>query len=373
MPYSRPTLSALQTQVATDISSALPGADALLRFSNLNITGIAQAGLANQHYGYLDWISKQAVPFTCTDEFLEGWSGLKGVLRENATQAEGAVSFPGTDGTVIPVGTGLVRGDSATFTTTSAGTVAGGVAVVSAQADADTTGLTGAFGNTDVGVTMTLSQSIAGVQSTGTVSTAFIGGADLESDDSLRSRMLAAFQTPPQGGDRSDYEDWALAVPGVTRAWCSPNGFGVGTVVLYFMMDALRADFGGFPQGTDGVAAGDAARAAAATGDQLVVANAVFAVQAAVGLVYVVAPLAYPSDFTIQGIPASLQPAVQAAIKGAFLTQAAPGVTLAFGNIWSAIANVAGGNFFTVTPTTDVSPPTGYLPTMGNVTFPSGA
>jgi uncharacterized phage protein gp47/JayE len=369
MPYSRPTLGALETQVANDISSALPGADALLRFSNLQITGKAQAALANLHYGYLDWISKQAVPFTCTDEFLEGWAALKGVIRQNAIQATGAVTFAGAEGTPIPAGTSLSRGDGIDFTTLSAGTVSGGFAVVNAVANADLSGLTGAFGNTLVGVAMTLAQSIPGVQSSGAVSTAFVGGADLETNDSLRSRMLAAFQTPPQGGDRNDYVDWALDVPGVTRAWCAPNGFGAGTIVIYFMMDSTRAGFGGFPQGTNGVAAADAQRAAPATGDQLAVANAVFDLQAAVALVYQVAPKPYPSNFTIQGIPSALQPAVEAAIEGAFLTQAAPGVTLSFGNIWAAIANAAAGNFFTVTPTTDIAPPIGYLPVLGAAAF----
>src|SRR5471030_2665097 len=58
MPFVRPTLTALQGTVASDIAANLNGADALLRFSNLGITGRAQAGLANMHYGYLDWIAK---------------------------------------------------------------------------------------------------------------------------------------------------------------------------------------------------------------------------------------------------------------------------------------------------------------------------
>jgi uncharacterized phage protein gp47/JayE len=42
-------------------------------------------------------------------------------------------------------------------------------------------------------------------------------------------------------------------VPGVTRAWCAPNGFGSGTVVVYTMWDSAEAAHNGFPQGTDGV------------------------------------------------------------------------------------------------------------------------
>ena len=43
MPFSRPTLATLRAQAAADIASALPGADPLLRFSNLGILGDAEA------------------------------------------------------------------------------------------------------------------------------------------------------------------------------------------------------------------------------------------------------------------------------------------------------------------------------------------
>lgn len=371
MPYSRPTLTDLQRGVASDISAHLSGADALLRFSNLGITGRAQAGLANLHYGYLDWIAKQAVPFTCTDEFLQGWAGLKGVFLLPAQQATGAVTFAGAVGTPIPSGAGVVRSDGVAYTTTAAATIgAGGTAAVPAIANADATGLTGAFGNASLGTTMTLSQSIAGVQSNGVVSTEFKGGFDLETNDGLRNRMLSAYQQPPQGGAKSDYETWAKQAPGVTRAWCVPNGFGAGTVVVYVMQDVLRAATGGFPQGANGVATTEA-RGVPATGDQLAVANYLMTLQAAVGLLYVAAPSSHPVNLAIQGLPAGLQATASAAVQGVLQAQGAPGGTLPFGNIWSAIANVAAGNYFVVTPATDIVCTAGQLPVLGALTFPS--
>jgi uncharacterized phage protein gp47/JayE len=286
MPFTRPSLSDLRSQVAQDIASAAPGSDPLLRFSNLKITGDAQAALANLHYGYLDWIAKNAVPFTASGEFLEGWAGLIGVIRKPATSASGSVTFIGTPGAVIPAGVKVVRGDGVTFTTGAGQTVGGGgTAIVAATADADLTGQTGAFGNTAVSTVMTLGQAIAGVQSNGSVSAVFAGGADLETDDALRSRMLFVYQNPPQGGDKNDYVQWALAVPGVTRAWCFPNLAGPGTVSVYTMWDVSEAAHGGFPQGSNGVATAET-RAAAATGDQLAVANALFALQPVTALVY---------------------------------------------------------------------------------------
>ncbi|MBO9647351.1 MAG: baseplate J/gp47 family protein [Variovorax sp.] len=375
MPYSRPTLSTLQGQVASDIAAALPGSDALLRFSNLGVTGKVQANLAHLHYGYLDWIAKMAVPYTAEDEFLEAWAGLKGVTRKPAAQASGSVTFTGAPGTVVNSGVQLVRGDGVTYSTTAVGTIGGGGTVaVPATATADPAGLTGVIGNAAVGVVLTLGTAISGVQSNGVVSTAFTGGADLEDDDSLRSRMLAAYRNPPQGGAVTDYVQWALAVPGVTRAWCNPNGFGVGTVVAYTMLDQAEAAFGGFPQGTNGVATGEP-RGTAATGDQLIVANAIFPLRPATALVYSVAPVAAPNNFTITGLTgASLatRALVAAAIQGVFFLYGSPlGGTVALSLIESAIAAISGVQGFVITsPSGNITTTVGQLPVLGTITYP---
>jgi uncharacterized phage protein gp47/JayE len=375
MPYARPTLSDLQNLVGQDIAAALQGADALLRFSNLNITGKAQARLSHLHYGYLDWIAKQAVPFTATEEYLEGWAALKGVFRKPPSSASGVVNFPGTPGIVIPAGRGAVRGDGVQLTTLSAATVDGaGNAAVPVIANVDLEGLKGAFGNTPANTIITLSQAIAGVQSSGKVATGLTGGADIETDDSLRSRMLEAYQNPPQGGSKSDYVLWAKQVAGVTRAWSKPNGFGAGTVVVYAMLDVSQAAFNGFPQGTNGVSQYDVGpdglpRGTAATGDQMAIANHIIDLQPTTALVYAMAPTANPIAFTIKGIPAGLQSLISPAIAGVFLRDGEPGGKISLAHLWSAIASVSGlNNFVIVTPTDDITLPAGALPTVGTIT-----
>lgn len=370
MPYVRPTLTALRAQVAQDIAVALPGSDPLLRFSNLAISGVAQANLANLHYGYLDWIASQAVPFTATNEFLEGWAALKKVFRKSAAAASGSVTFLGANGALIPAGSGVVRGDGVAGTTQADAIIYAGSALASVIINADPYGATGAFGNMAAGVVMTLTQSIAGVQASGTVSTAFTGGADIETDDSLRSRMLLAYQNTPQGGDQADYVTWAQTVSGVTRAWCSPNSFGAGTVVMYVMFDVSESASSGFPQGANGVAAGEP-RAAAATGDQLAVANAILPLQPVTALVYVVAPVAAPVNFTISGIVVAKRAAAQAAIADAFFRLGNPkGGSTPVALIWSAIATVSGVvDFIISVPSGDIANAAGTLPTVGVITF----
>ena len=382
MPYLRPTLSELKAQVAADIQSGLPGTDPLLRFSSLGVIGRALAGLAQLQYGYTDYIAKQSNPFTATDEFLEAWAALKGIYREPATQAgsstPGQIQFavaPGTSNT-IPAGTSVNRGDGVGYTTTSDGTVANGVVTVSAVANADPTGLTGAFGNCAVGTAMTLGVSIAGINSTGQVSVAFTGSADIEQDDSLRSRMLFAYQNPAQGGSESDYVGWAREVAGVTRAWCNPVGFGPGTVVVYTMFDQAESGNNGFPVGTDGVATNEK-RGVVATGDQLTVANWIFPLRPVTALVYSCSPISNAIDFTITGsanFTAAQKAAIEAAISGIFVLYGSPvGVGAQSGiidlsYINSAIAAITGTQGFVITsPLQNIVGTTGQLPVLGNI------
>lgn len=380
MPYNRPTLTDLRNQVAADIASSLPGSDPLLRFSNLNVLGGIQALLANGHYGYLDWIAKQAIPFTATDAALEAWAALKGIVRLGAVAATGTVTFTGVIGTDIPPGTPVNRSDGTAYVTTAdaviggGGTIAAPVAAVTASAASTLV----------VGQTMTLGVAIAGVQSTGVVASSTLVGSDVETDTSLRSRMLAAYAAPPQGGDLSDYIQWALAVPGVTRAWALPNGGGTGTVWVYVMLDVSRSAFGGFPQGTNGVATGET-RDTPATGDQLLVANYILPLQPVTALVYAIAPVANTVNFTISGISGAstaTKAAISAAITGAFLSQQGGGPggsydvsrvqqgTFDLSYIESAIAAIPGTAGFVITsPSGNIVSGAGQIPVLGTVTY----
>lgn len=368
MPFPRPTLTQLQNQAYADISSNLPGSDPLLRFSNLNILGKTVAGLANGHYGYQDWIALQSNPFTATAENLEAWAGLKGVVRLGASVAVGSVTFTGTVGLVIPAGTPLVRGDGVQYTTNASATVGGGGTISAAI----TASVPASAGNAASGTVLTLATTIAGIQSSAPTSTALSGGSDAETDDSLRSRMLAVYAAPPQGGDQSDYVQWARTVAGVTRAWCVPNGMGTGTVIVYFMMDQTESAFGGFPQGTNGTATGET-RAANATGDQLAVANYIFGVQPVCALVYATAPVAHAIAFTITGTgawSAATKTAVQAAITAALVQNGVPGAIVDLSYIESSIAAVAGTVGFVITvPAGNVTQTAGQLATLGAVSF----
>ena len=359
MPFQRPTLTDLQTQIAADIESRLPGADSQLRRSFLGVLSRAFTGSLHGLYGYLDFTSKQVFPDTAESEFLDRWAGIWGVTRKPAWPTSGTVTFTGTNGSVIPADTDLRRGDGALYQTRAEGTIAGGTVSVAVRAVTP-----GATGNADVGTTINLVVPIAGVQSAGTVTDDGNGGgltlgSDEETDTSLLSRLLTRIRRPPHGGARHDYVGWALDKEShglaVTRAWDYGLELGLGTVTVRFMMDDAYAD--GIPLAAD----------------VTTVQTYIDQLRPVTADVTVVAPVAVPLDFEISGLTPATQDvkdAIEAELKDLIRREAKPGGTLLISHIREAISIAAGENdHVLVAPAADVVSATGRIVTFGGITW----
>ncbi|ENA1760175.1 baseplate J/gp47 family protein [Yersinia ruckeri] len=377
MPFNRPTLTELRQRNKSYIQSELKTTGSLLRFSNLGVISDADAGLAHLHYGYLDYIALQATPFHATDEYLAGWAALKDVFQKPANPATcPSVLFTGTAGRTIAAGAVLNRADGYQYildsdvTIAPAGTGTGSVTAILSSPLDDVTG-GGVAGNADAGTLLTLDVAVEGIPSAAIATVKIAGGADIESEDAFRSRMLLAYQNTPQGGNDNDYRLWALAVPGVTRCWVARRLMGAGTVGIYFMCDGN--DNGGFPQGSDGISQREQWGAIKATGDQLRVADAIYPLQPIIALVYACAPTKKPIDFVIAGIAgagSATVEAINAAIDEVFFEEGEPGGKIYWSSLLLAIGDVPGTSGFVLTsPSTNTQLAIGELPVRGRVTY----
>lgn len=365
MAWLRPTLTALKQQIINDIQAQLPSGSVLSRFNILRILGTALAGLSYHQHGHIDNAAQQAVPFTATGTALVAWANFRGLSRNYSSAAVGTCSAKnGTIGSVLPIGTLFNLGDGTQYSTTAAATV-DGAGNISAPIIATAFGVDG---NQEFGVALSLASPIVGIPTSFTAS-AITGGADDESDNSLRSRMLAAFAAPAQAGNTTDYGAWALAADvGVTRAWTVLSG--TGQVTVYVMFDGTY----GFPTGTMGTAALESRGAGAATGDLLLVANYVYPLRPVTALVYLSAPIPFPINISIQGLgstSSTYSAAISAAISNMLLVSGDPLRTSLYQSQFEeAIASVPGiGNFNLLSPNATITPALGYLPTLGTVNF----
>jgi uncharacterized phage protein gp47/JayE len=200
--------------------------------------------LAVQVYGLYQenaWTRTQSFPQTATGEALENHAALRGLSRTAATCARGTLRFSvketGSRDLTIPAGTAGLTAGLVTFVTTQAGTLPAGERWVDVPAQAAEPGTSG---NVKAGAVRTMSVAPTGIADC-TNPTAFTGGAEEESDEALRARVLETYASLPNGTNAAYYEKTALAVAGVAAVKVQPRNRGLGTV------DVIIAGTSGLP------------------------------------------------------------------------------------------------------------------------------
>lgn len=353
MPFARDTLAVLISRVRGDFRGRLEIDGPLLRRAVVDVAATVWAGAIHTAYGALDWLARQIFGDTAERAELLRKAAMYGIAPTPATYATGTATATGTNGEDIPEGTILSLDETTKYRVTTGQTIAGGEATLPITAV-----LAGADGNVPLGTTLTFESPIAGVDPTVTVDADIEDGVDEEGTEEVRDRYLLRLREPPEGGADQDYEAWALAVPGVTRAWVYPVENGLGTVVVRFVMD------GNDPIFPDGAAV--ALVQAAEEAERPITAE-----------VTVEAPTPLEVDFTITVTPdnADTRAAVEAELADLFTRVAEPGDgagrgTVLLSAIRTAVGIAAGVTDYVVTvPAANVVPAIGELAVLGDVTF----
>lgn len=219
----RPSLKQLISRILSDIDYRLPGASARPRRSLLTVLGMMNAYVFHSLYGYVDALKVNILPNTCSDTWLPLWGVVMAVPRLESVQASGRVLFLGESGVSIALGSRLTLSNQ-TYITTAAGIVGEFINIQALIA--------GLAGNAPAGSTLILESPIAGVEADATVDY-LNSGADQETLNAWRSRIVKAFNERDKIGDKDDYESWALSAhPAITDAWVFPNTMGLGEITI---------------------------------------------------------------------------------------------------------------------------------------------
>lgn len=347
MSFIRPTLTALISRLRGDIDSRLPGADSKLPASVLDVLARTYAGSVNGLYGYLDWLALQMLPDTADSDVLARHAAIWGLTRKGAIGATGTIAVTGTQGTIVPAGSALIRDDDVEFRTIDAVALALGPTSIAIEEVAG-----GTAGNTAAGTTLRFVAPIAGVTATAPVEAPGLeGGAAEEDDEALRTRLLARIRTPPNGGAKGDYERWTLEIPEVTRVWVFPEWMGTGSVGVTFVLDN-REDI--LPT----------------AGDIETVETYLDPRRPVTANVVVFAPEAFPIDLRIRLVPdtAASRAAVLAELADFFARDAQPGGTIFISRLREAISIAAGETWHDLElPELNVEVAPGSLPVLGEV------
>ena len=362
MPFQKPTLQEVVDRIEQDMMARIDGASSMLRRSILRVLARIYAGAVHLLYGYLEFIKDQLFATKADTEFLELHGSEYGITRKSATNATGTVIITGTAGILIPTGTQLESPDGKTYETTADATISGAGLVSAAVISIDT----GQESNQSAAVILTFISPIIGVTTSATIDLLGItGGVDEETDDDLRDRILQRKRIPPYGGTENDYEQWALEIPGVTRAWAIPGHCGVGTVGFAFVKDN---DTSIIP---DAVEKAEVYAYLKSHVDLLTGAIVGIPVTAETGLSMIDTSL-LSINMTILLSPnnATTRTNVTTSIEDLILMEGGPGEVLYLSSIYSAVVQ-SGGVIAAkiIDPATDYGIPTTKIPVIGTITF----
>ncbi len=183
----------------------------------------------------LSWVKTQMFPETATGESLDRHAAQRGITRKAAVPASGALTFtrnrvlsydvPVPKGTVCATpGLGGVR-----MVTTEDGVLSQGAISVTVPAATETGGSAGNTAAETVTVMVTPPPGVNDV----TNAQPFTGGADAESDEELRKRLMESYRNIPNGTNAAFYRDVALSFEGIYSVGVVPRAEGNGTVALY--------------------------------------------------------------------------------------------------------------------------------------------
>lgn len=368
MPYVRPTVGELVENSRNDIESRLDGADTRARPNNLDIDAKVWAGGLDGVYDAVATASRRSFPQGCTgpndDDALDLHAERIGLRRKLAQAASGQGLIAAPANGIFPAGKLLQRKDGAQFVTAADAGASEGAATLQIVAT-----VAGKSGDTPTGTQLTVVNPEDGFARTVVVigDDGLDGGLDRETNPELLARIKEKWAEQPQGGAFWDFVQWALEVPGVTRAWGHKRWMGIGTTGLSFVMDDQA-------------------------GTILPDADSVALVQAYLddphrappyGEMYVFAPTFAVCNFTIQ-CPAidAVRTAITASLDAMFFQDQSPGGAfllpdgtkpagvIELERMWSTIeAASSGEDVLLISPVADFVAGLGQLPKRGAITW----
>jgi len=351
MAWEVPTLRDLVERSRASFATYMPGADATVFPSNLLVAAKVIGARVWELYHRQAFIAQQASPITAVGEYLERHAQIYGINRQVDIPSRGFVIISGgTHTTLIPTGTQFQDAAGVIVQTSEDIHInSDGEAVLPIEAV-----LTGVGQEIEANEEVAMLAAIAGAPAVGTISSdGFYGGSNVETDASLRDRLLFRLRYPPHAGSESDYIRWTREVSGVTRVWVEGNGYGPGTVALFFMMDDAYVD--GLPSAAD-------VAAVQAYIDDLkpITAQVVVAAPQPIAVPIEITGLHPLSSSVVNNIMSELEAVVK--YKAVVST---PNRVSFFRRswVWQAVSNATGEQYHTVTsPAEDFAVPVGFIP-----------
>ena len=234
MALAVPTTEEINTNIVAQLESSLSQTIPLLPKAFTRVLTKALAAVFILIYKYAGFIFLQIfVEFAQNKDTiingrvinpLKAWGNLIGVGNPAAAvQAELVISVNViTETGSLAAGLQVLRTETGVlYLTKSAVALDASVVSVTIVASSDEEGGdgSGAQGNLVDGDVVSFANPIAQIERDAVVASVAVTGANAESTDNYRKRIIDKFQARPQGGAYADYRVWATAVAGIINAY----------------------------------------------------------------------------------------------------------------------------------------------------------
>lgn len=227
-----PSAKEIRDRIVSDLEVSLNQTTPLIPKAFNRVLAGAIAGLILLLYQAVLFVYRSIFPDTADITSLKLLGALVDVEQLPATFTVLTADVPGTESYTVTTGT-LFRGaNNMVYKVTVAGVVTSGVAAVSLTAQES-----GEIGNLANGSILDIVSPDPQLTGTAEVTGTTVDGDDAESDDSLRTRVSAAYKKRKTGGSPVDYEAWGLETPNFD--WISPVDSNTlpGDVVVFGKVD----------------------------------------------------------------------------------------------------------------------------------------
>lgn len=235
--WKAPTAEQINQSLRAFFRTELPGSEPAIWPNNLYVVSKAIAQALRGYYLRLEAMHRLPFAHLAEGPDLDLHGADIGISRLPEQLASGYVVATAAEGTLIPEGTRLLRGDGAVVTTTKAVTVVGASAIIPVASDD-----AGESANTDPATPLAPETTLAGVTAMAVDAGGLTGGMDFENDASYRARILDKKRNPPQVGSPAEYVRWARDnIAAITRIFVQRATPAAGSVTVLFMTDNATA------------------------------------------------------------------------------------------------------------------------------------
>lgn len=236
-----PTPSQLNSQYLQILKGVKPSLNTNDKNSDFVIRGKAISGIASGLYGDQKKVNNDTFVSSARPESLTVKGLDYAIPQQPSTPAISIqVRITGVNTTVVNPGdlTFLYVPTNILYTNTTGGTITLGILDLEVQSQVN-----GQIANIAAPDTLQVVSPPSGVNASASLLQDMADGADAESTDSYRARLLSRLQNPPAGGNETDYPQFAFAAdPSVRSAFIHRFGRGLGTVDVFITTGTTDID-----------------------------------------------------------------------------------------------------------------------------------